>query len=153
MLGKNACPLNVTFLGLTQGINALDITLVPWDSSSICSTTWVLIPDLFKFDLTVWIALVITWLPCCEVCTLDAIVPDHCVSHEFHTVPNLFEFAALTASKFPSTLIIKSGAVSVSNQSSLCGSRSMFPTHCAVITGCTFSTLDAYGFSDNVSLE
>ena len=75
MLGKNACPLNVTFLGLTQGINALDITLVPWDSSSICSTTWVLIPDLFKFDLTVWIALVITWLPCCVVCTLDAIFP------------------------------------------------------------------------------
>ena len=131
------------FLGLTQGINALDITLVPWDSSSICSTTSVRIPVLLKSDLTVWIALVISVLPDVLVSVRVATVPDHCVSHEFQTVPSLFLFAAFTASKLPSTLIIKSGAVSVSNHSSPVGVKSTLPTHWAVITGCTFSVLVA----------
>ena len=59
-------------------------------------------------------------------------VPDHCVSQAFQIVPTLFSFAANTASKFPSTLIIKSGAVSVSNHSSPLGVNTILPTQFAV---------------------
>ena len=54
----NPSPVTVIFLGRTKGINALDITLEPCDSSSICSTTLDLKPDLAKSVLEVVVTLV-----------------------------------------------------------------------------------------------
>ena len=71
------------------------------------------------------------------------VVPDHWVSQLFQTVPNWFSAAAATASKLPSTLIISSGATSVSNHSSLSGDILIIPTHWWDKNGVTFSTLDA----------
>ena len=53
VLGLKALPLNVIVFALNQGIIALDITLVPCDSSSICSTTSVLSPVLLRSVLVV----------------------------------------------------------------------------------------------------
>ena len=50
-------------------------------------------------------------------------------------------------SKLPSSLIIKAGAISVSNQSSLKGSRAIVPAQCETRTGVQRSTLVAKGCS------
>ena len=52
----------------------------------------------------------------------------------------------------PSTLIIKSGANSVSNQLSLAGLSNICPTHWAEINGWTFSILVPYGWLTRVTL-
>ena len=99
--GLKHSPVTVSVLGLTKGINALAITLLPNDSSSIFSTTDVCKPVLVKSVLVV----------CVTLCFCDAILPplpkplsveksvnvspncvsttpDHCSCHAFHTVPN-----------------------------------------------------------------
>ena len=91
-------PVKFIVLGLIQGINALEIVLVPCVSSSTCSTNSVLIPVLLKSDLVVSILLVIKLRPCLTFSVFVDTTPDHCVSHEFQIVPSLFSFAAKTAS-------------------------------------------------------
>ena len=144
--------MNTIFLGLTKGMRALFITLVPCDSSVIFSTTLVLNPVLWISLLTVSSVTANLLLPatnCAPVLLVDT-VPLHVVSHAFQTVPIAFWFAFTTASKLPSTFIIKSGAVSVSNHSSPEGDKVIVPLKFARINGWTFSTCVAYGCSVNV---
>ena len=107
MLGKNPTPTKPTALGLMKGIIALDMTLLPWDSSTTFSTTCVCKPVLRKSVLVVWIllskVLITSTLPPAVFLvlkfpvTLDETTPLHWVSHEFQIVPNEFWFAANTA--------------------------------------------------------
>ena len=106
MLGKNPTPTKPTALGLIKGIIALDITLLPWDSSTTFSTTCVCKPVLRKSVLVVWILLSkvertsifpeFRWVLKVPT-TLDETTPLHWVSHEFQIVPSAFWFAANTA--------------------------------------------------------
>ena len=57
MPGLKQLPVTVIVLGLIKGINALAITLLPWDSSSIFSTTDVCKPVLVKSVLVVCVTL------------------------------------------------------------------------------------------------
>ena len=59
MPGLKHSPTTDMVLGLTKGMTALDITLLPKDSSSICSTTFVLTPVLVKSVLDVVIVVII----------------------------------------------------------------------------------------------
>ena len=72
-------------------------------------------------------------------------MPDHCVCHEFQTVPKILAFSAATWSKSPSTLITRAGSLLTSNHSSPDGSKVHTPVHVNVKTGFKFSTLVAYG--------
>ena len=56
MPGLKHSPVTVIVLGLTKGITALDITLLPNDSSSIFSTTFVFTPVLLRSVLVVVIS-------------------------------------------------------------------------------------------------
>ena len=91
MPGLKHSPTTEIVLGLTKGITALDITLLPKDSSSIFSTTFVLTPVLVKSVLDV--VIVVTLVPCIspERSSNEFVVrlttPLHCVCHAFHTVP------------------------------------------------------------------
>ena len=101
VLGKNPWPEKVIVLGLTKGINALDITLEPCDSSSICSTIEVLRPVLARSVLVVVVVLStrLNALPVpTPIDTLVLITPDHCVSQAFQTVPIEFRLFAKTVS-------------------------------------------------------
>ena len=62
MPGLKHSPTTDMVLGLTKGINALDITLVPTTSSSIFSTTSVLVPILCKSVLVV--SIILSTIPC-----------------------------------------------------------------------------------------
>ena len=107
----------------------------------------VWIPVLVWSVLTVEVVLVTTLSPDHHVSDDDCVVPDHCVCQAFHTVPIASLFDSKNVSKLPSTLTIKSGAISVSNQSSLNGSRTILPAQLEMRTGVTRSTLVAYGCS------
>ena len=98
MLGKKASPSKVIILGLMKGMRALDMTLKPWDSSTMSSTTSVCKPVLAKSVLTVWTVLWIIELPLWKLLDDDATTPLHWVSHEFQTVPIEFLFSARTVS-------------------------------------------------------
>jgi hypothetical protein len=53
VFGKNPCPTKVICLGRTNGTRALEITLLPCDSSTMFSTTSVLKPVLSRSERTV----------------------------------------------------------------------------------------------------
>ena len=82
-----------------------------------------------------------------QVFEVDVVTPLHCVCHAFHTVPNAFAFCAITVSKLPSLLIIKSGILVVSNHSSPDGDSLQIPAHANESTGFRFSIRVAYGCS------
>ena len=72
-------------------------------------------------------------------------VPVHIVCQEFQTVPRTPELSANDNKelKFPSTLLIMSGFLSVSNHSSLKGFSLTSPKKVKIANGFTFSVLDA----------
>ena len=153
MLGWKPLPVKVTFLGRTNGINALLIVLLPITSSVTCSTTLVLNPVLVWSVLEV--APTLIFLRTIPACILSAklstcVIPLQVVSHAFQTVPIAFLFAASIASKLPSWFIITAGAVSVSNHSSPDGLNSILPTKLASRYGCIFSVFVAYCCSARV---
>ena len=132
MLGWKPLPVNVTFLGRTNGINALLIILLLTTSCTTFSTTLVLNPVLALSVLAVALTLInfvglLLGFPCVgsrSKASTDT-TPLQVVSHAFQTVPIAFSFAALIESKLPSRLIMTAGAVSVSNHSSPDGDNSI----------------------------
>ena len=153
MPGLKHSPVTVIVLGLINGINALAITLLPWDSSSIFSTTCVFTPVLTKSVLVVVVVLtdISFWtLPTCDVnlSSWVSTTPLHWVCHAFQTVPRtpLFLKPFCIVLKLPSTFIINAGTSSVSNHSSPSGLNESLPTHWWIRYVWTFSTLVAYGW-------
>ena len=155
MLGFILVALKVIVLLLINGTNATDIILSPTFLVTVFGTNTCLIPVLVFVPVlvVVWISRCITlqpWPPLCLYCSVLLLVdtPVQWFCHSFQTVPNstdcrfgLPEFLTKVSHVPSSFVITKSGALSVSFHSSVCGVKAIEPIQVNIPNGFTLTVL------------